>query len=760
METSDSSTLEGPLSLDLDDEIIFHLAIPESVDEMRKEQIGTKLIYDKFTRTVYDWQMQHVRDHGKPATALVLEDEFDGSQEDLPALQILRPETAIGDLITRLRERHVRNEGKASAKRISNTVVEAPLEVARVMVSEGKRLGELIARRGERFGSGDFTRALNIYEKDKLAGAGPSLGYAELDEHFYGMKGLTFLVGAPKTYKALALDTPIPTPTGWTLMGDLRVGDSVFDETGNVCRVTAQTEVFTGRPCYRVEFSDGTHVIADKDHEWVTFQKSKRGRSSISTTEEIIQTLRRPDIGSNHSIPVSGAITCSESQFKVSPYVLGAWLGDGTSEDGAITTGDPDILCEIMDHFQIRKWKSAKLTYGVLGLRVRLRELGVLGNKHIPTAYLRGNYSQRLELLQGLMDTDGSCTGKGECVFVTTKPALRDGILELVRSLGFKPVANEYRATLYGEDCGPKWHVRFKAYSDTPVFRLQRKLQNQDDPPNRQTRSQTRQITNVVSVPSTPVKCIEVDSLSHLYLAGEGMIPTHNSWITTNALIQNVLQGRHCWLYSLELPAVEAYWRVMCMAANVPYWKYLKSVLMPAELDHLHAIEGELMEMGTFSTEKPPVGERSVEAMTEKAASGGADVIFIDQLQYCETQAGRSIGSLNNTGDYWEVCDDFRDFSDKVPLWIVHQFNRSVMNNKDGMPEAQQGKGSSAIEETATLELGLWANKELRASNVLQVGTLASRNYDHLEWHLDVNLSNGCSFDMRGVVDDEEDEDD
>lgn len=428
-----SLSIESPLSLDLDDEIIFHLADPESVDEFRKEQVGTKLIYDKFTRTVYDWQMQHVRDHGKPATALVLEDEFDGSQEDLPALQILKPETAVGDLIVRLRERHVRNEGKASAKRISNAVVESPLDVARIMTGEGKRLGELIARRGERFGPGDFSRALNIYEKDKAAGAGPSLGYEELDEHFYGMKGLTFCVGAPKSMK---------------------------------------------------------------------------------------------------------------------------------------------------------------------------------------------------------------------------------------------------------------------------------------------------------------------------------------SWITINAVVQNVIQGRRCWLYPLELPAVETYWRVMCMAANVPYWRYLKSLLMPNELAHLQAIEEEISGLGYFHIEKPPVGERGVERMTEKAAAGNADVIFIDQLQYCETRGGRSIGSLNNTGDYWEVCDDFRDFSDKVPLWIVHQFNRSVMNNKDEMPSAQQGKGSAAIEETATLELGLWANKELRASNVLQIGTLASRNYDHLAWHLDVNLSKGCSFDMRGVVDDDEDDDD
>jgi hypothetical protein len=430
--SSTSPEDEGPLILDLDDEIIFHLANPDSVNELRAEQISTKLIYDKFARAVFEWQMGHVREHGRPATRLVLEDEFDGSQEDLPALQILEPETVVGDLISRLRERYIRNEGKASCKRNSLVSVEHPLDLPRSMMAEGRRLADLVARRGERYGHGDFPRALSVYEKNKERGQGPSLGYKALDEHFHGMLGLTFCVGSPKSYK---------------------------------------------------------------------------------------------------------------------------------------------------------------------------------------------------------------------------------------------------------------------------------------------------------------------------------------SWVTANALIQNILQGRKCWLYSLELPAVESYWRIMCMAANVPYWKYLKGELMPSELNHVRAISQEVDEAGIFYTEKPPVGERGVESMIERAGNSGAEVIFLDQLQYVETRGGRSIGSLNNTGDYWEVCDDMRTYSDQIPLWIVHQFNRSVMN-KDEMPSAQQGKGSAAIEETATLELGLWANKEMRANGNLHIGTLASRNHDHLTWQLEVQLSHGCALEMIGVVDEDADDGD
>jgi replicative DNA helicase len=68
--------------------------------------------------------------------------------------------------------------------------------------------------------------------------------------------------------KALALDTPLATPTGWTTMGDVQVGDILFDETGAPCRVTGATDVMLNRSCFRVRFSDGSTIIADADHLW------------------------------------------------------------------------------------------------------------------------------------------------------------------------------------------------------------------------------------------------------------------------------------------------------------------------------------------------------------------------------------------------------------------------------------------------------------------------------------------------------------
>jgi replicative DNA helicase len=233
---------------------------------------------------------------------------------------------------------------------------------------------------------------------------------------------------------------------------------------------------------------------------------------------------------------------------------------------------------------------------------------------------------------------------------------------------------------------------------------------------------------------------------------------TYKSWVTINAVLENAMQGGFPYLYSLELPAEETDFRLRCMAAGVPYWKYLKRCLTPDDLERINTASSGLDESGVYRIEKPGPGERGVDRMVDRALNAGASVIFIDQLQYMETRKGVNLGSANNTGDYWEVCNDLRDYSDEIPIFVVHQFNRSVMSAKE-MPEMQQAKGSSAIEETATLALGLWANKEMRKNNTVHLGTLASRNYGYGTWEVGVQLSYGCALNMIGLVDDREDED-
>ncbi len=348
--------------------------------------------------------------------------------------------------------------------------------------------------------------------------------------------------------KALALDTPVPTPFGWRTMGDLEPGDLVFDEHGAPTTIVAATPLLLDRPCREVAFSDGATVIADADHQWLTVDKngrrSGRWRGAIRTTDEIARTLTvRGE--RNHQVPLPGPVEYAPRiDLPIEPYTFGAWLGDGTTTKAEITSCDPEVLRQISgDGFSVQPLWYAPHAYRIGGvgrtrdattgryarngsLSSRLRTMGQMNGKFVPRAYLQAGVSQRLALLQGLMDTDGFVDDvAGRCEFTSTNEGLADSVVELAASLGFRPVKSTGRAMLNGIDHGPKYRVKFTP--DRPVFRLTRKVVRQKPTSGRFHRF--RAIADVREVASVPVRCIEVASPRGLFLVSRSFIPTHNS---------------------------------------------------------------------------------------------------------------------------------------------------------------------------------------------------------------------------------------
>jgi len=184
-------------------------------------------------------------------------------------------------------------------------------------------------------------------------------------------KRIVAIISGVRAGKALALDTPIPTPGGFVPMGDLVVGDEVFDRRGRTCRVTYAFPVMTGRKCYRITFDDGTSVVADAEHRWVTQtyrQRKNQARrqpvsswsddrpqcrpaadESVVTTEEIRSSLlAREGRQTNHSIDVCDPVHTPGRSLPIPPYTLGLWLGDGHSSCAVLTTADPEILTHVL----------------------------------------------------------------------------------------------------------------------------------------------------------------------------------------------------------------------------------------------------------------------------------------------------------------------------------------------------------------------------------------------------------------------------
>ncbi|MEU1421669.1 replicative DNA helicase [Kitasatospora sp. NPDC005751] len=205
--------------------------------------------------------------------------------------------------------------------------------------------------------------------------SGVPTGFADFDQLTNGLHpGQMIVIAArPAMGKALALDTPLPTPDGWTTMGEVRTGDLLLDAAGLPTRVVAATEVMTGRPCFEVVFDDGTSVIADADHQWLTETRASRrsaraARAEVRTTKEIAATVRclTADRRANHSVRNTAALDLPERDLPVPPYTLGAWLGDGHSDAARITSADPEIIRRIEEEgFEARQVGGTSLTYAL-----------------------------------------------------------------------------------------------------------------------------------------------------------------------------------------------------------------------------------------------------------------------------------------------------------------------------------------------------------------------------------------------------------
>jgi ATP-dependent DNA helicase DinG len=520
------------------------------------------------------------------------------------------------------------------------------------------------------------------------AASTPRPGQATLSgDVFATMDSISHMVGAAPTGsgKALALDTPIPTPSGWTTMGEIKAGDEVIDETGRPCRVVDAFAVMVDRPCFRLEFSDGASIVADAEHQWVTatralrfaqaerrrnerrersivrmeriekleaiassiaddgyqmtqaaarallhglverswIAKARKGLSGrnlkkgetfdlrpvlgaiisdlrsrtalasdppppfeVTTTEKMAASLRTEDGALNHAVPIAGPLDLPGVELPVEPYVLGAWLGDGSKQSGSITVGygDLDDMVELLGSawsgsltihrrphaaMVVMRQESVDLCpwghndwreSGTRNNRVcrtcerhpdqktdrwneclmeKLRRLDLAHNKHIPQAYLRASIEQRLALLQGLLDTDGTVSEQGNIELSLCDERLAFDAAELIRSLGIRLHVRTAPASITETDpetgersrrvTGTRFRLTFT--TSLPVFRMPRKSRRLADSGHirNEHKLDHRYLVAAERVPSVPVRCITVDSPNHLFLAGREMVPTHNS---------------------------------------------------------------------------------------------------------------------------------------------------------------------------------------------------------------------------------------
>lgn len=371
-----------------------------------------------------------------------------------------------------------------------------------------------------------------------------------------------------KNAKALSLDTDIPTVNGWKKMGDIHKGDFVYGRDGKPHEVIAESEIFN-KDMFLVEFDDGEKIKASADHIWTVQTKETRRASkkyiaqgkknrrfnpkygqtggwiektTISMLNDFV-TQRKDGKGVEYKyrVPMNEPVEFSKKDLPIDPYTFGVWLGDGTSSGSAITCSEKDknemmMLIGFSGHIcKWHKYSSDKAGHFLIDAHKghvnpfiqALKKLGVYNNKHVPQIYMEGSVNQRLALLQGLMDTDGTCTKSGQCTFVQKDRGIAESVAELVASLGIRVSLRERSVKCNGEPCGTAFFVSFFTSKSMPCFRLMRKYDRLKE--SLAPRMKAKSIVNIERIPNEPSKCIAIDSEDHLYLCGHRYTVTHNT---------------------------------------------------------------------------------------------------------------------------------------------------------------------------------------------------------------------------------------
>ncbi len=254
---------------------------------------------------------------------------------------------------------------------------------------------------------------------------------------------------------------------------DILIGDQVMGDDSTPRNVLALSR--GSEQLYRVSLNDGTSFVCNESHIHSVVNNDSRGRWGLSKNEIVDVTIKDYIKWSDKRKHLSKSFKANALEFTnnhtliLHPYILGAWLGDGYSDSGRFSASDGSL--EILEKFEKLDQSVVKnkteFSWGLPKLANKLREIGVLDNKHIPEIYLTASISQRMELLAGLLDTDGCALKDGRYEFSQKDEKLTDSFIRLSRSLGFKASKSKQVGNRFG-NCYRVW-ISGPHISEIPV---------------------------------------------------------------------------------------------------------------------------------------------------------------------------------------------------------------------------------------------------------------------------------------------------
>lgn len=359
------------------------------------------------------------------------------------------------------------------------------------------------------------------------------------------------LTGATASGKASSVNSLILTELGWKRMGDIQIGDRLVAPLNNEESIVTNIYPKGVLPVYRVTTSDGRSTLCSLDHLWMVRtnkQKEKAQHGNINsffikTTEELINeyiSKKKPIY-----LPLAKPYKGQEKKLAVDPYILGVWIGDGCKGDGqfTISNNEPDIIEKIgkkLDaKFNIHKAYNYNNTfYSNENIKALKREIILLGlniyskDRFIPNEYLHSSISQRMELLKGLMDSDGCVNIKNDFSFCTTSEKLKDGFIELCRGLGYIVTAHLDKRTRYKSGRCYKICIQTNDIIFSSKKHLEKYYYNKKKYQDHNNRTYFKShilIKSIEYAGEEGCQCIRVSNKDHLYITDDYIV-THNTF--------------------------------------------------------------------------------------------------------------------------------------------------------------------------------------------------------------------------------------
>jgi replicative DNA helicase len=326
----------------------------------------------------------------------------------------------------------------------------------------------------------------------------------------------------------------------------------------------------------------------------------------------------------------------------------------------------------------------------------------VLGDKHVPGAYLRASEAQRRALLAGLMDTDGTVTTTGNLQFAVTSARLAQDVHELVLSLGYRCTMTRKRVPGRSERSSTCFTLNWT--TGDRVFRLERKhLAHKDRTRATAARAGQRWITAVTPVRSVPVRCVEVDNADHLYLATRSMVPTHNSTLGLDiARSASVKHGLPSAIFSLEMSKTEITMRLLSAEARVPLHHMRSGTMTDDDWSRLARRMGEVAEAPLYIDDSPNLTMMEIRAKARRLRQrNDLQLIVIDYLQLMS-------GNKKAENRQQEVSELSRSLKLlakelEIPVIAMSQLNRGSEQRTDKKPQISDLRESGSIEQDADM---------------------------------------------------------